>query len=395
MIRRLAGLAMLATAIASACTNGRAIDPPAAAGSFAPRLSQLGDRTVLSWVERDAAGVSSLRFALRNEKGWGPARTAVSDRKLVSDTLDVPGVVPVGGGGLAAHWTVKRGSSKDARDLMVALSKDGGTTWGVPVCPHRDATDTEHGMATLVPAAHGPGFGICWLDGRAGALSEYGDGATALYWADWSGEGFGPERELDPRVCDCCKTSAAEGADGPVIAYRDRDEKDRRDISMLIRDADAWSAPRPVHDDGWTIQACPTNGPAVATRGDRTAVAWFTATHATPSVWVEFAPSGGPETAAPVRLDAGLPVGRAEAAMLADGSAVVAWLERKGADAQLRARRLAPDGQLSPSVIVATTSPSRASGYPAIAVEDERDVLIAWTETGPKGRVRAKVVTLP
>jgi hypothetical protein len=46
-------------------------------------------------------------------------------------------------------------------------------------------------------------------------------------------------------------------------------------------------------------------------------------------------------------------------------------------------------------VVVATTSPARASGYPSIAVEGPRDVLVAWTETGTPGHVRAASVTLP
>jgi hypothetical protein len=303
--------------------------------------------------------------------------------------------VPLGDGGLAAYWTAKRDGSEDARDLMVALSRDGGASWSGPTRPHRDASETEHGMATLLPASTGGGFGICWLDGRAGALSEYGEGATGLYWSDWSDGAFGPEVLLDTRVCDCCKTSVAPGPTGPIVAYRDRDAKDTRDISIVRRDAASWSSPRPVHGDGWTLSACPTNGPAIAIRGASTAVAWFTGANATPSVWTTVSPDGGTTLSAPVRIDGGAPIGRVEATMLTDGSTAVVWLERKGAHAEVRARRLAPDGTLTPPVVVGTTSSSRASGFPSIAATDARDVLVAWTETGASGRVRTSVVTLP
>jgi len=393
MMRRIALL--LTITAACACAGGRSNDAPAAAGSYSPRLSRFGDRTVLSWVERDASGIASLRFALRDGLGWSAARTAARDANLASDTADVPSVVPLGDGGFAAHWTVKRGSSKDARDLQVAVSRDGGASWSKPARPHADDTDTEHGMATLLPEPQGGGFGICWLDGRAGALSEYGEGGTALYWADWRGEAFDPEILIDPRVCDCCKTSAAAGPSGPVVAYRDRDAADQRDTSILRRAGGAWSQPQQVHLDGWTLTACPTNGPAVATRGARTAVAWFTAANATPSVWAAMSADGGTTLESPVRIDGGAPVGRVDTAVLPDGSTAVVWLERKGANAEVRARRLAPDGVLSPPVVIATTSPARASGYPSIAIEDARDVLIAWTETGTAGRIHASRVTLP
>ena len=392
MFRRFALLTMTA---ALACSNGRSTDPPAASGSSAPRLARLGDRVVLSWIEPDAAGVPTLRFALRENHAWGAAKTAVREARLASDTADVPSVVPLGGGGLAAHWTVKRGGSPHARELMVAVSKDGGLSWTKPARPHDDDTDTEHGMATLLPADADGAFGMCWLDGRSGALSEYGEGGTSLYWADWRGDAFGPEVLLDARVCDCCKTAAAAGPMGPVVAYRDRSETERRDVAIVRRADAAWSAPQPVHADGWSLSACPTNGPSIATRGERAAVAWFTGANAAPSVWAALSADGGSTIGAPVRIDGGAPVGRVEATMLPDASTAIVWLERKGGNAEVRVRRVAPEGGLTPPVVVGTTSPARASGYPSIAAEGPRDVLVAWTETGPPRRVRAALVTLP
>jgi hypothetical protein len=387
--------AVLTITAAVACSGGRSTDPPAVSGSTAPRLARYGDRVVLSWIERDAAGVPSLRFAPREHHSWGAPKTAIRDARLASDAADVPSVVPLAGSGLAAHWTVKRDGSAHARDLMVAVSKDGGLSWSPATRPHHDDTDTEHGMATLVPADGDGAFGLCWLDGRAGSLSDYGGGGTSLYWADWSADGFGPELLLDGRVCDCCKTSAALAPSGPIVAYRDRSATEQRDVSIVRRDEASWSPPQPVHDDGWSLSACPTNGPSIAARGDRTTVAWFTGANAAPSVWAAASADGGKTLGAPLRIDGGAPVGRVEATMLDDASAAIVWLERKGEKAEVRVRRVGPDGALAAPVVVATTSPARASGYPSITAEDGRDVLVAWTETGPPSRVRAALVTLP
>jgi hypothetical protein len=388
-------LAVLTIATAWACSNGRATDPAAAAGSFAPRLERNGSRVVLSWVEPDAAGVPALRFSVREGKGWTPPRVVTRDAGLAASPSDVPSVVPFGERGLAAQWTVKRNGSTQSRNLVVAVSSDDGASWSRPVRPHRDDTDSEHGMATLLPAMAGSGFGICWLDGRAGALAEYGAGGTALYWAEWNGEAFGTEVELDPRVCDCCKTSAASGPDGPIVAYRDRSDKELRDISVVRRDGTGWTAPQPVHLDGWSLTACPTNGPAIATLGERAAVAWFTGAGAQPSVWVALSSDGGKSLGAPMRLDEGSPVGRVDATMLADGSTAVSWLERKGQNAEVRVRRVTTEGVPMPSVVAATTSPARASGYPSVVSDGANGVLVAWTDVGARGRVRAKAIQLP
>jgi hypothetical protein len=391
MFRRLSALTMF---LACACSGARPADPPAAAGSIAPRLSQSGGRVVLSWVEPDAAGVPTLRFAQRSGGAWGPPKTATRDPLIAADSADIPSVVPIGDGGLAAHWTVKRNGSSHARDLFVAVSGDGGTTWSRPTRPHRDDTESEHGMATILPTGPQDAFGICWLDGRSGALSEYGEGGTSLYWADWTGEGFAPEVLLDERACDCCKTSAALGPKGPLVAYRDRSEAERRDLAVVRRDGAVWSAPAPVRGEGWSISACPTNGPSIVARGDRAAVAWFTAADATPSVWVAPSTDGGATFGTAVRIDGGSPVGRVEATMLADGSTAVVWLERSGKDAEIHVRRVGPDGRLGSPVFVAKTSTARASGYPTLAAAGDRDVLIAWIETGSPSRIRAATVTL-
>jgi hypothetical protein len=392
MLRHWAWLSLVAVCACS--SGGPTTDPPAAAGSIAPRFSEFGGRIVLSWVERDAAGTPSLRFATRDGDAWSAPKTVLRESRLASDWADVPSVVPLGDGALAAHWTVMHDGSRDARDLLVAVSRDGGLTWSPPASPHRDGTASEHGMATLVPTGTNDDFGVCWLDGRGGAQSDYGEGGTSLYWADWEGGGFRPEILLDARVCDCCKTSASRGSSGPLVAYRDRETGERRDIAVVHRSGAGWSAPVSVHQDGWSLVACPTNGPSIVASGAGAAVAWFTGAEAKPSVWTALSKDGGTTFGAPVRLDGGAPVGRVNAAMLADGSTAVVWLERKGDRAEVRVRRVAADGGLTSPVVVGTTSAARTSGYPSIAANGANGALVAWIETGSPGRLRASVVPL-
>jgi hypothetical protein len=393
-------LAAIAVACSRAPTTvpaaGRAVELPTGERSSAPRLSARGDRLVLSWTEPGGTEGPVLKFSVRSHGAWSAPGTAPADPHRALDTADVPGVVPLAGGGLAAHWTRKLDASLYARDLVVAVSSDGGATWGAPALPHHDGTASEHGMATIVASEADGRFGIVWLDGRAGELSENGAGGTALYWADWNGTAFGPETLLDPRVCDCCKTSAASGPSGPIVAYRDRADDERRDIGIVRESEGRWSAPRLVHDDGWKLTACPTNGPAIGALGERAAVAWFTGASASPSVWAALSADAGGTLSAPARLDGGHPVGRVETAVLRDGSAAVVWLERAGDRAEVRARRLAPDGSAAPPVTLAITGASKAAGYPRIVGEGERDVLVVWTDTtGASPRVRGAEVTLP
>jgi len=398
---RVFGMALAAAGMAAACsrtgtaTESRPADPPAAAGALAPRLASDGDRLALSWVEPDAGGGAAVRFSLWRGGGWSPVQLAARDPRLVKDGADVPGVVPLPDGSLAAHWTVGRGSSEYARDLFVSISRDGGATWSAPASPHRDGTVTEHGLATLVPGLSGAPFGIVWLDGRAGEGTAHGEGGTALYWASWNGGSFDAEVLIDPRVCDCCKTAAAVAAAGPIVAYRDRGDDERRDISLSLHVSGDWSPPVSVREDGWRLTACPTNGPSITARADLVWAAWFSGAGSDPAVRATWSTDGGRTLADAVRVDGGNPSGRVDAAILPDGAAAIVWLERKRDRAEVRVRRARPGGSLSEAIVAGETSASRKSGYPRVAAVGGRDVLVAWVETGEPGRLRASVVTLP
>ena len=47
-------------------------------------------------------------------------------------------------------------------------------------------------------------------------------------------DSIGPGVPLDDRVCECCSTSAAMTANGPVIVYRDRSADEVRDIATKL-----------------------------------------------------------------------------------------------------------------------------------------------------------------
>jgi hypothetical protein len=74
------------------------------------------------------------------------------------------------------------------------------------------------------------------------------------------------ETAVDLRVCECCSTTVAVTADGPITAFRDRSDKDVRDIGVSRLENNAWTAAQIVHNDGWTIPACPVNGPMLSAR---------------------------------------------------------------------------------------------------------------------------------
>jgi hypothetical protein len=151
--------------------------------------------------------------------------------------------------------------------------------------------------------------------------------------------------------------------------------------------AGKWTAPSPVHQDNWKINACPVNGPALSADGRRVVIAWFNAKHDQPHAFLAFSTDSGATFGAPIRLDETGTLGRVDVQLLEDGSALASWIEFGGGRAQLKARRVEASGHASPAFAVAGLAASRASGYPRM----ERfggEVIFAWTDTGDAPGVR-------
>ena len=311
---------------------------------------------------------------------------------------DFPAVVALPDGSLFAHWLEKSGTSPYAYDVRISRSRDGGRTWSAPVTPHRDGMPAEHGFVSMVASRTGE-VGIVWLDGRKKPdIAHAGQEATAeamsLMHTTLDAEGrLGLETVLDDRVCDCCQTDAVTAAAATVVVYRDRSEKEVRDISIVRFSDGRWSPPQPLAPDGWEINGCPVNGPAIAAAGSNVVVAWFTAARGEPRVKVAFSPDAGARFDPGIVVDEGRPLGRVDVVALEDGAALVTWLEKTDKGAAVRVRRVARDGSASHALTATDSDAARSSGFPR-AVRSGTEVTIAWRDTAEPPRVRTATLAI-
>ena len=176
-------------------------------------------------------------------------------------------------------------------------------------------------------------------------------------------------------------------SEGAIVVYRDRSEKEIRDISVVRFSKGRWTEPRTLTTDGWEIQGCPVNGPSVSADARRVAVAWHTAAKEIPRVKVVFSSDAGASFGQPIQVDEATPVGRVDVVLLTDGSALVSWLERTSKGGEVKVRRVRPDGSRDHAVTVAESTAARASGFPQI-VRAGNEIIFAWTGPGTPSRVR-------
>lgn len=368
---------------------------PAQSPSSVPHLfSDVNEEVYLSWIEqRDSLNV--FKWSKLEGGKWSRSKEIASGNSWFVNWADYPMMAGDGKTSLISHVLEKSGDGTYAYDVRMFTSGDKGNRWSKSFLLHNDGKEAEHGFVSLVP--YGEDVFVCWLDGRNTAMGEMDHnsmaegghhGAMSLRAAiiDYSGNKVN-EWELDNRTCDCCQTTAVITDSGPVVVYRDRSDKEIRDLSVVRLIQGTWTKPEAVYHDNWKISGCPVNGPRADAVGNHVSVAWFSAPEKKSMVNVIFSNDGAATFGSPIRVDAGNPNGRVDVVQLDKESCMVSWLE----EGDIKAVKVYSDGRKGSTITVARSSDSRSSGFPQMTLA-KKEVIFAWTDEKEK---QVKVASLP
>ena len=387
-----------------------AIEPwslPAAPGTAQPDLIVAPDgRLILSWISSTPGRRPALQLAeWTSDRGWDPVRTVAVGNAMVVNWADTPHVATTADRALWAHWLQKSPDNPEAYSIMLVRSMDHGMNWSAPLQVNTDAVPAEHGFVSLW-AQSDSSLGLAWLDGRKRGLMESAhaghDGAKAdptrtmtLRAAVFDGElQRSAETEIDGDTCTCCQTAAAAVPGGAVVAYRDHDSDDIRDIAVVRFDGNTWSKPDTVHADGWNMAGCPVSGPAIGALDGRTAVAWYTAAKGENAVKLAISTdknarfataakdaSARGTTVRDVVVDRGPAVSGRVAVALDARQIWVVWMREERNAQSLWLARYAPDlsKELQRTKLVDVRGNGRGTGTPKLALAGAA-AHVVWTD---------------
>ncbi|MDR8391589.1 hypothetical protein NC796_10585 [Aliifodinibius sp. S!AR15-10] len=375
------------------------ITTPASSPSMLPFLTKDNSGSLyLSWVESDSNGETLLKYAKYSNSRWTSPKQIAKGSDWFVNWADYPAVVTSDSDLMAAHWLHKVPGGTYAYDIKMAVSNHSG---GQSVLsPHYDETATEHGFVSMA-ALNNDKFLAVWLDGRQTAdraPDEYGDLAKAMTLRsaeiNRDGEVTG-KRQIDDSVCDCCQTSLAKIKKGAIVAYRNRTERELRDIHVSRYRQGSWSEPVAVHADGWKIGGCPVNGPVVKASGDTVLVAWYTAANESKTVKAAYSFDGGATFASPVIInDEAEPLGRVDAGFLTPDLAAITWMGKRGDEAILKVRTLqTATGRTGKVTDITVMSLDRKSGFPQIEYLGNT-LFFAWTALEEQPQIKMGSISL-
>jgi len=376
-----------------AAVDVRMISSPASDSCAEPYLfTDKNGIVYLSWIEKRGKE-SSLKYSTLSNEKWSTPVTIASGKNWFVNWADYPVIATDGHANFLAHFLEKSDTAKFTYDVKLVSSADSGRSWSNSNILHDDEKKAEHGFVSIIP--YKDQFFVCWLDGRKAASEEghsghdghHGEMTLRAAFIDKNGKKTN-EWELDGRICDCCQTTTAITTEGPIVVYRDRSNDEIRDMSIVRFVNNEWTAPKTIHADNWQIKACPVNGPKADAIRNNLAIAWFSMKDQKGEVKVVFSDNGGETFGKAVQIDEGKAIGRVDISMLDSAIAIVSWME----GASIKAAKVHTDGTKEESIMIASSSDKRSSGFPQMTKSDNK-IYFAWTDDKEK-TVKVGIVKL-
>jgi hypothetical protein len=375
---------------------GRANSTPwvAAAGALvavAWGAAAEGKGDVMIAISRD--GGTSFATPVRVNSLPGDARISgeIAPRVTVQPRAGADPIVTVTWNARDAHTQIK-----------TARSTDGGRTFSAAMSLQTGGAAGDRGWQAAATDGRGTLHTI-WLDHRGMAASKGHDHKgehdgvamaqrSSLYYA----AAGSAERELFKGVCYCCKTALAVGANGHIYAaWRHVFANNMRDIAFTVsRDGGATFSPLlRVHEDKWSINGCPDDGPAIAVdRAGTVHLVWPTVLNGTEGALLYSTTRNGRTFTTPLRVPTlGAPKpSHPQIAADAAGGIMIGWDEVIDGVRTAAGRSVSmSNGRAEFGAIVRLAG--GASTYPVLAATS-KGWLAAWSTGGPTPVIKARLL---
>ena len=389
-------LSFLLSVIIIGCYAPNSEELPFNSGSRYPHLTKTEKGGLLvSWFEPVDSTIFGLFWSEFSNNEWSLKTLIYSSDHFFINWADFPSIFELDENTIVAHWPEMSAEGTYDYDVRISYSKDRGKTWSEPISPHRDGKEAEHGFVSFYKNETHE-LEMVWLDGRemAGGNGHESAGDMNLYTTSFDRD-FKQRHDIsiDAMVCECCPTTAVQSEKVTIVAYRDRTPSEVRNINILRKVNGEWENPYPVNEDGWIIPGCPVNGPKLAEKNGKVAIAWFTAPDGDAQINVAFSNDLGKTFSNPIRVDAGQPQGRVDLQWI-DGKTIIAsWLEAKEENSSIVYRKIDTNGILSKISYVETLGGGRGIGYPQFELIEDK-TLFVWTDPLGKNQIKSRWIGL-
>jgi hypothetical protein len=381
---------------------GTAVDPPArlafavpGRSNSAPSVAAFGQKVAVVWSASRDSGSDVYLSASSDGGATFSAPLRVNDVEGDARASgEQPARVVVDNKTIHVAWPSKR----DGRSVIrYSSSTDGGKSFVQAVSIAGSDSPGLRGWESMALAYDG-GVQVVWLDGRNAGTGEShhqhgkapGSGHMEsprqdILHASWKGDGPRTERTIATNVCFCCKTAIVTAGDRVYAAWRHIYPGSLRDIAFArsTDNGQTFGEPIRVSEDGWKIEACPDDGPALAADGHGGVhITWPALVSGdTPRKGIFYSSFKDEQSFTPrVRLDSGEgDAAHPQIAATFHTTTAVVWDERAGGARRIVLRTVKDDAPAAPQIFE-----GQGVSYPVIA-SGEGYWIVLWSAEGQDG----------
>jgi hypothetical protein len=392
--------------------DGRVADPLAAYPDSADGAAgRVGDAALLAgkdallylaWTTStgDSTDAWLSRSADLGEHFGAPVRiNDVAGRVVIGeDGQERPEIAFGPGEDVVALWTDHRAGGADF-DIRTSRSVDGGASFLPSVRVDDGPDSTTQALASLFVEESGRPWAV-WLDTRDATPEEPYLSRVRVTCSPDGGRTFLPSVDATASqahgVCPCCRPAVAARGNDVVVLFRNEAEGVRDIAVSRSRDGGATFEPtRSLADDGWRIDQCPTDGPAVILLPDgRWGAAWSTGAGGKRAVRFIEGSLADTSFASPAEFAAVLEgADQTHPVLVARGDFVVlAWEEAAGDVRRLAFATSRDAGRTFPAPL--SVEPPEAAGLgPRVSLAGRRHLVFAWSDSEGGARMTRALLT--
>lgn len=376
------------------------IDFPSERGSGVQFFSDRKAGTYAIWLETCGDSKKEVRFAKWMDGAWSASKLIHSgDQQLHANWIDRLQLqfFRKSKKELAAAWLVRSDPRNSySHHIEISISRDGGENWSPPFRPYVSEIPAYYGVLQMA-APDKDSILLVWQDGR-NTVQQVAPGRfyprmgqrVHLRSNSFSRSGaIGSAQILADSISQLSPIDLVAGKKSATLSYLSDNARKEKTVQIRTFRKGNWEAPTALPTSTWAPNFAPMNGPQVAQRKKKIAIAWYQKRDSIGQISLSIQKRGKEKMAPRVILEHKDLAGRFDLCWLNRRELALVWVEGSQEEYQIRVARIDAQGQVSDQTTVEAINMRLPTIRPQLSLVGDQ-LLLSYGLRGEQGATRIR-----